>query len=308
VTSLAEQSGLLGQDESSEIPQASDQQALNCSSIEEIWDKAPDLLIGTEYVEIKDKCASGEITTAEEVAAVVEEIQAPNLSIDEQISSIANDICESLSSVKTDVDISAVEAACSAEPRDDEAVVDAASILQAEHSPKDKEEEEELEETCTSIRENRDQIEAALSVLAARSSERRLQDGSDPDETPVTSFDMATDILGMYDCLCDKSNPDNIGCMKKILKLSNAVSQSIEEQAATDFHSERILNDVEETIKKHTQYLRHSEQDGSNDATLSLARALSEVDENVVISSSVGICNPPGITHTPHNNGMKLCL
>jgi hypothetical protein len=298
-----------GQDESYEIPEFK-QEALNCSTIQEIWDTDPDVFNGTEYVEIKDKCESGEITTEEEVAAEVEEVLSPNLSIDEQISSIANDICESLSSGnETDVDASALQAACSAEPRDDEAVVDAASVLQAKNTPKDEEWEAELEETCTSIRENRDKIEAALLVLAARSSERRLQHGTDPDnQTPVTSFDAATDMLSMYDCLCDQSNPDNLGCTKKALKFTEVISQSIQEQAATDFDPERIFNDVEETIKKHTHHLRHSGQDDSNDATLSLARALSEVDESVDVSSSVGICSPPGITDTPQNGGKKLCL
>jgi hypothetical protein len=252
---------------------------------------------------------SGEITTEEEVAAEVDEVLSPNLSIDEQISSIANDICDSLSSGKTDVDTSAVETACSAEPRDDEAVVDAASILQAENTPKDEEWEAELEETCISIRENRDKIEAALLVLTARSSERRLQDGTDPDsQTPVTSFDAATDMFSMYDCLCDQSNSDNLGCTKKALKFTDAVSQSLQEQAATDFDPERILNDVEETIKKHTHLLRHSGHDASNDATLSLARALSKVDKSLDVSSSVGVCDPPGMSTTPQNNGYKLCL
>jgi hypothetical protein len=297
----------LGQDEGSETP-ASDQQALNCSTIEEIWETDPNLFLGTEYAEIKDKCESGEITKVEEVAAEVEEVLSPNLSIDEQISSIANDICEGLSSGnETDVDASAVEAACSTEPRDDEAVVDAASILQAENTPKDEEWEAELEETCTSIRANRDKIEAALLVLAASSSERRLQD--DPDsEAPVTSFEMATDLLSMYDCFCDQSNPDNLGCTKKTLKFTEVVSKSIEEQAATDVDPERILNDVEETIEKHTHYLRHSGHDDNNDTTLSLARALSEVHESVGVSSSVGECDPPGITPTPQNDGYKLCL
>jgi len=299
---------LLGQDyESSETP-APVKQALNCSQIQEIWDKDPDVLIGTPYVEIKAKCESGEITKVEEVAAEVEEVLAPNLSLDDQIASIANDICEGLSSGnKTDVDTSTIKAACSAEPRDNDAVVDAASKVQAENTPKDEDYEAELEETCTSIRENRDKIEAALLVLAARSSERRLQD--DPDsEAPVSSFEMATDMLGMYDCLCDQSNPDNLGCMKKALKFTEVVSKSMEEQAAEDLNPERILDDFEETIKKHSHYLRHSGQDDINEATLSLARALSKGDESVDVSSSVAACDPPGISRTPWNGGYKLCL
>jgi hypothetical protein len=298
----------LGQDdESSETP-APVEQALNCSQIQEIWDKDPDVLIGTPYVEIKAKCESGEITKVEEVAAEVEEVLAPNLSLDDQIASIANDICEGLSSGnKTDVDTSTIKAACSAEPRDNDAVVDAASKVQAENTPKDEDYEAELEETCTSIRENRDKIEAALLVLAARSSERRLQD--DPDsEAPVTSFEMATDMLGMYDCLCDQSNPDNLGCMKKALKFTEVVSKSMEEQAAEDLNPERILDDFEETIKKHSHYLRHSGQDDINQATLSLERALSKGDESVDVSSSVAACDPPGISRTPWNGGYKLCL
>jgi len=295
----------LGQDdESSETPAP---EALNCSTIEGIWDEDPDVLVGTPYVEILDKCESGEITKVEEVAAEVEAVLAPNPSIDDQMASIANDICDNLSSGQTDADTSTIKAACSAEPRDNDAVVDAAGKVQAENTPKDEDYEAELEETCTSIRENRDKIEAALLVLAARSSERRLQD--DPDsEAPVTSFEMATDMLGMYDCLCDQSNPDNLGCTKKALKFTEVVSKSLEEQAAEDLNPERILDDFEETIKKHAHYLRHSGQDDNNEATLSLARALSKGDESVDVSSSVAVCDPPGISQTPQNRGYKLCL
>lgn len=153
--------------------------------------------------------------------------------------------------------------------------------------------------TCTSIAENHDEIEAALKVLEARSSsKRRLQDSG---KETVTSNKVASDVLTMYDCFCDLSNPENIGCFKKSLKFTTNVTNSVDQQAAEDTSVERNLNDIEETIKEHNHNLRHL-------ANLSLARALSELDERVVVNSNCGICAPPGITRTPHNYGYKLCL
>lgn len=275
---------------------------LNCSTIEQVWELDPEAFNGTEFVEIKEKCENGELTTPEDVTAEVEDVEAPNGSIDDQISATAHELCTKVSSgdVQVDVDVSEIEAACSNVEADPEAVVDAAAKIQAQLAPKDEDAEKELEETCVSIMENRDKIEAALLELAARS-ERKLQESGSIENAPVTSFQMATDMLDMYDCLCDQSNPDNVGCTKKALKLTEIVSQSVEEQAETDMDADGLLSDIEESLKVHTSHLRHSAYD-SNEVEASLERALSEV------GSSVGKCDPPGISDTPHNSGKKLCL
>lgn len=277
---------------------------LNCSMIEEIWQRDADVFTGTEYVEIKDKCEKGVISTAEDVAAEEEQIQAPNQSVDEQISTMATNICDRISSGEThvDADLSEIDEACSAEPRDNESVIDAAIKIQAKLAQRDEEREAEMEETCISIAVNRDKIEGAVLTLAARSSERKLQDSGDA-SVPVDSYAMASDMLSMWDCLCDLSNPDNAGCLKKALRFVDEVAQSIEEQAATDFDPGQILEDVKKSLKKHTTHLRHSEYD-SNDVKLSLERSLSEVNKSVLGKG----CDPPGLSPTPHNNGMKLCL
>ena len=277
---------------------------LNCSMIEEIWQRDADVFTGTEYVEIKDKCEKGVISTAEDVAAEEEQIQAPNQSVDEQISTMATNICDRISSGEThvDSDSSEIDAACSAEPRDNESVIDAAIKIQVKLAQRDEEREAELEETCISIAENRDKIEGAVLTLAARSSERKLQDSGNA-SVPVDSYAMASDMLSMWDCLCDLSNPDNAGCLKKALRFVDEVAQSIEEQAATDFDPGQILENVKKSLKKHTTHLRHSEYD-SNDVKLSLERSLSEVNKSVLGKG----CDPPGFSPTPHNNGMKLCL
>jgi hypothetical protein len=299
---------LFGQDESSpEVPEVHtdvDPTAFNCSFIEDIFAEDPEAFTGTKFVEIQDKCKEGVLKTPEDVAAIIEDVAAPNPSIDEQIVGIADGICELVSKgeINPDADVSEIKAACLAEPRDDDAVVDAASILQAKMAPKDEVADAELEETCLSIAVNRDKIEAALLVLAERSSERKLQDDSGNETAPVTSFVMATEMLTMYDCLCDQSNPDNLGCMKKAIKFAETVAQAVDEQAATDFNPERVLDDIEETVelvKTHASHLRHTEY-GSNDVDLSIERALSE--------SSVGVCDPPGISDTWQNGGKKLCL
>jgi hypothetical protein len=268
-----------------------------------IWEEDPNAFLGTKFMDIKDLCDKGVLSTAEDVAAAIEQVAAPNPSADGQIADIAAELCDFVLSgnVKPDADVSEIEAACSAESRDDEAVVDAASILQAERAPKDEDTDAALKETCMSIAANRDKIDTALLVLAARS-ERKLQDDAGNETTPVTSFEVASEMLSMYDCICDQTNPENIGCMKKVLMFGDLVARSIDEQAATDFDPERILDDLDETVefvKKHATHLRHSGYD-SYDVDLSVERALSE--------SNVGECDPPGISDTPQNGGKKLCI
>ncbi|KAL7508989.1 hypothetical protein ACHAXN_006827 [Cyclotella atomus] len=290
------------QDESPETAGANVAE-FDCATIRVIWEEDPNAFLGTKFMDIKDLCDKGVLSTAEDVAAAIEQVAAPNPSADGQIADIAAELCDFVLSgnVEPDADVSEIEAACSAESRDDEAVVDAASILQAERAPKDEDTDAALKETCMSIAANRDKIDTALLVLAARS-ERKLQDDAGNETTPVTSFEVASEMLSMYDCICDQTNPENIGCMKKVLMFGDLVSRSIDEQAATDFDPERILDDLDETVefvKKHATHLRHSGYD-SYDVDLSVERALSE--------SNVGECDPPGISDTPQNGGKKLCI
>lgn len=109
-------------------------------------------------------------------------------------------------------------------------------------------------------------------------------------------------MMSMYDCVCDKSNPDNLGCTQKALKFSEAVATALDEQAATDLNPDSIWNDLQETVelvKKHTGHLRHSEYD-EDEMQMSVERALSE-------AGFLG-CSPPGISQTWQNGGYKMCL
>lgn len=246
------------------------------------------------------------ITTDEQVNAIIQSVDAPNPSPEDQITGIADRICELVTkgTIHKDADVTEIEAACSAEPRDNNDVINAASKVQAQdpNAVKDEEAEALLEETCVSIAANRDKIDAALLVLAERSAARRLQDDSGNETAPVTSFEVATEMLSMFDCVCDKSNPDNLGCMTKALKFSEVVATALDEQAATDLNPDSILDDIQETVelvKKHTSHLRHSEHE-EGDMKMSVERALSE-------AGFLG-CSPPGISPTWQNRGYKMCL
>jgi hypothetical protein len=296
------------QDETPEIPEAKylEPVTFNCSMIEEMWEKDPDVLLGTKFVEIQEGCAKGVITTDEQVNAIIQSVDAPNPSPEDQITGIADRICELVTkgTIHKDADVTEIEAACSAEPRDNDDVINAASKVQAQdpNAVKDEEAEALLEETCVSIAANRDKIDAALLVLAERSAARRLQDDSGNETAPVTSFEVATEMLSMFDCVCDKSNPDNLGCMTKALKFSEVVATALDEQAATDLNPDSILDDIQETVelvKKHTSHLRHSEHE-EGDMKMSVERALSE-------AGFLG-CSPPGISPTWQNRGYKMCL
>lgn len=274
----------------------------NCSIIEDMWERDPDAIRGTKFFDVHELCTEGQIDD-EEVNAYLQSVDAPNLSYEDQITRIANEICERVTqgTTKEDADVSEIEAACTAQPRDNDDVINAAIKHQQAQYPNEEVDEEAkalLEETCTSIAANRDKIDAALFVLAERSAARRLQD----DETaPVTSYEVATDMLSMYDCFCDQSNPDNLGCLQKALKVSELVATALDEQAAIDLDPDSILDDLQETVelvKKQTSHLRHSEHDG-DDMKMSVERALSEAE-------AFG-CDPKGISRTT-TGGYKLCL
>ena len=62
--------------------------------------------------------------------------------------------------------------------------------------------------------------------MASRSDEkhRRLNDSI---YHPVTSFEIGTDMLSFFDCSCDKSNPGNDGCAKKILLFAEDIAKAV---------------------------------------------------------------------------------
>ncbi|KAL3783390.1 hypothetical protein ACHAWO_012861 [Cyclotella atomus] len=282
------------QDETPEIPEAKylEPVTFNCSMIEEMWEKDPMSFLVPSLSKYRK--------------VVPRSVDAPNPSPEDQITGIADRICELVTkgTIHKDADVTEIEAACSAEPRDNNDVINAASKVQAQdpNAVKDEEAEALLEETCVSIAANRDKIDAALLVLAERSAARRLQDDSGNETAPVTSFEVATEMLSMFDCVCDKSNPDNLGCMTKALKFSEVVATALDEQAATDLNPDSILDDIQETVelvKKHTSHLRHSEHE-EGDMKTSVERALSE-------AGFLG-CSPPGISPTWQNRGYKMCL
>ena len=96
---------------------------------------------------------------------------------------------------------------------------------------------------CTSLNENRAEIEAGLTVLENRSNERRLDDSN---ENSVTSFNLGSDMLGMLECLCDTDNPDNEGCTKKKIQFAESTAHSVMEEAEEDFAPEGPENTVSE--------------------------------------------------------------
>lgn len=86
-----------------------------------------------------------------------------------------------------------------------------------------------LGEICNSIEQNREEINQVLLVLASRSDEqrRRLDDSINP---PVTSFEIGSDMISYFDCYCDQSNADNVGCAKKTLLFAQAVANAISQR------------------------------------------------------------------------------
>ena len=91
-------------------------------------------------------------------------------------------------------------------------------------------------------------IEEGLSVLENRFTERRLDDSN---ENRVTSFNLASDMLVMLECLCDTTNPDNEGCTKKQIRFAESTAQYVMEKTEEDFVSEgpeNILSKVRHTL------------------------------------------------------------
>ena len=74
-------------------------------------------------------------------------------------------------------------------------------------------------------------------ILESRSKKggRRLNASG---EHKVSTFELGSDMLAMLDCYCDESNPDNLGCTKKMMKFSEDVGSSLMDQAEEDFAEE----------------------------------------------------------------------
>ena len=187
------------------------------------------------------------------------------------------------------------------------------------------------EEICVSLEQNRKEIEEALLVLASRSDEhhRRL-DEEDTIRKPVTSYEVGSDMISFFDCFCDKSNPGNDGCAKKILLFAESVTKAVSEKAETigenpaevllkvrrvmiDLALEEVhsffslccllfLSKAQSSLNKHTSHLRQSGpiDPQSPEVYSSIERAMSEIQE--------GKCSPPGVQRNPYTNALSLCL
>lgn len=83
---------------------------------------------------IEEMCENGEISTAEEINQAFEEWESPNPALDNQIVTLATNICEKALDKSNDL-LTAIQDACAQDPRDNEQVVDLAAKLQAEQSP-----------------------------------------------------------------------------------------------------------------------------------------------------------------------------
>lgn len=127
--------------------------------------------------DLADDCRLGYINSSEDFAEKLEELKnpRPQLTVEEQIAEMAHKICNGVTE-DTDIDPE-TKTACLEDPRDDEAVLDAAVRDEFEKS-----DETELlpglNQACADINKNRDAIYAALEVLKEKSSGRRhLQEG-----------------------------------------------------------------------------------------------------------------------------------
>ena len=74
-------------------------------------------------------------------------------------------------------------------------------------------------------------------ILESRSKKegRRLNASG---EHKISSFEFGSDMLAMLDCFCDESNPDNLGCTKKMIKFSEDVGSALMDKAEEDFAEE----------------------------------------------------------------------
>ena len=85
---------------------------------------------------------------------------------------------------------------------------------------------------CTSLNENRKELEDGFAVSESHSNQRRLDHSNN---TRVISFDLVTTLVGMLDCYCDTNNPDNNGCTRAQLQFAEETVQTVMDTAADDF-------------------------------------------------------------------------
>lgn len=139
------------------------------SSCEDLNDIEYEWFVGTPYKYLKEDCMDGVVYSEEEFKAKLEDYSNPKtLTIQEQIELMANKICDDVTS---DMGQEIIDV-CMEEPRSDERVVDTAARIAW-----DKTDETELlpnlDETCHSMANNREEINAGLERLSMRSGNRR---------------------------------------------------------------------------------------------------------------------------------------
>jgi len=284
-------------------------QAFDCSTIEQIWSTDHTAIEGTTLMTLKEQCEKGTISTPEELAALFEDLEgSQNPGLEDQIAILANDICASVSSNLSNIPDD-VKVACLENPRNDDSVVDIAANFQDQQYSSDDTISADLADTCAQLEQYRSEIDTAMLALAS-STERRL--GKSSSETPVTGFAIGTDMISMYDCYCDTTNPANEGCTAKSLAFVEIITQAISKQAAEDFDPDNASNffsHSQTNVEKHTTHLRQS---GSMHASESSgASHVATLDSAVTRSMSeleLGLCAPPGISTVPQTGGYSLCI
>ena len=107
---------------------------IDCLALQELLETFAGIPQGSDLAIIKEKYDQGIISTSDKVAEAVEEFQGPNPNLDSQITIMATDICEKLSTMGYQA-LNEIKEACVADPRDDQHVVDVAAKLQAQQSP-----------------------------------------------------------------------------------------------------------------------------------------------------------------------------
>ena len=108
-----------------------DAKNFDCSTLQQLSENSPATLEGSDLARIKDDCDEGIISTAEEVARAIEEYEAPNPSMDDQIDITATGICENAPTLMDDQVMKEIKEACEEDPRKNEHIVDLAGRLQA---------------------------------------------------------------------------------------------------------------------------------------------------------------------------------
>ena len=251
--------------------------------------------------ELRDDCLLGYINSTDDFSIAVEEYQnpAPTLSVEEQVAQMANHTCSAVNQTELDQEI--VDA-CLEDPRDDQSVLDA--LVRVEFAKNDETELlPGLEQSCIDLAKNRDSIYADLEVLKERDSGRRRLEESDH----ITSFGYAVEMIDMYECFCDESNPMNNGCSLLFLRFLEDTMKAVDRQAElmAQMSDSDVIGRLEESLDKHTTHLRNSNppdyQITQDDANALAERALADVN------ADAGGCDPPGLQRNIQG-GFSLCM